>query len=444
MILRSNKVLIKNPNEEDFISKLHDSLLIQILSLLPEPDANRTRILSNRWKNLWSFLPNLHFVMPFCWSIEEINKFHDSVDQTLAARDRMPIQRFYLYCSKNCDYDRVYNWLCKVVKCKVEEIELRFPADRFKVKFCWDLFKSCTSLVRLTLRGEFVLHVVENELLFPCLKRIDLVSIVYSGDESFANLVSGCPVLEELFVERQLIGQFDNMETFMVKSSSLKRLRLSFALCVIGVYKVVIDAPKLEYLNILDVMSTDYSLTKPLSLTEAHIRTLADGRVESVAQLMACLSSVKILTLTDSTLMALSYVYGLNMPVFPNLVKFVVGIDVIWGWNILPALLDSMPNLEHITFADGLLPFPRAQHIFNMRWSSPTQVPACLPFKMKEIIIENRETISPEEFNLIRYLLKYSNNLETLTMNAHKIGPRRREQVLKFFRGSKSCRIEFV
>lgn len=248
--------------------------------------------------------------MPFCWSVEEINKFHDSVDQTLAVRDGMPIQRFYLYCSKNCDYDRVYDCLCKVVKCKVQEIELRFPADRFKVKFCWDLFRSCRTLVSLTLRGGFVLDVPNNnELLFPCLKRIDLVSIVYSGDESFANLVRGCPVLEELFVERQLIGQFDNMETFRVNSSSLKRLRLSFALCVIGVYKVVIDAPKLEYLNILDVMSTDYSLTKPLSLTEAHIRTLADGRVESVAQLMACLSSVKILTLTDSTLMVCLFIY---------------------------------------------------------------------------------------------------------------------------------------
>ncbi|KAI3683757.1 hypothetical protein L1987_84272 [Smallanthus sonchifolius] len=448
MILRSSKALIKRPKstnlDEDFIGKLHDALLIQILSLLPESDANRTRILSNRWKNLWAFLPNLHFVMPFCWSIEEINKFHDSVDQTLALRDGMPVQRFYLYCSKNCNYDRVYDWLCKVVKCRVEEIELRFPADRFTVRFCWDLFRACSSLVSLTLRGEFLLHVPDDELLFPCLKKIELVSIVYSGDESFANLISGCPVLEELFVERQLIGQFDNMERFLVVSPSLKRLRLSFALCVIGVYKVVIDAPKLEYLNILDVMSTDYSLTKPLSLTEAHIRTLTDGQVESVGQLMTCLSSVKILTLTDSTLMALSYVYGLNMPMFPNLVKFVVGIDVVWGWNILPTLLDNMPNLEHITFADGLLPFPRAQHIFNMRWSPPVEVPACLPFKMKEIIIENRETISPEEFNLIRYLLRHSNNLESLTINAHKIDARRREQMSKFYRASKSCRIEFI
>ncbi|KAI3826228.1 hypothetical protein L1987_00273 [Smallanthus sonchifolius] len=360
----------------------------------------------------------------------------------------MPIQRFYLYCSKNCNYDRVYDWICKVVKCRVEEIELRFPADRFTVRFCWDLFRACSSLVSLTLRGEFVLHVPHDELLFPCLKKIDLVSIVYSGDESFANLISGCPVLEELFVERQLIGQFDNMERFLVVSPSLKRLRLSFALSVKGKFKVVvINAPKLEYLSILDVMSTNYSLTQPLSLTEAHVKIRSGGQVEPVAQLVACLSSVRILTLTESALMALSQLHGLNMPVFPNLVKFVMGIEFIRGWSILPILFNNMPNLEHITFSDGFLPFPQAQYIFNMRWSPPVEVPACLQFKMKEIIIKNRETLSPEEFNLIRYLLKHSSNLENLTINAHKIDAWSREQMLKllkFYRSSKSCRIVFV
>ncbi|XP_035831268.1 F-box protein At1g19070 [Helianthus annuus] len=97
MNLHSKEVAIKRPkppnlDETDFISKLHDSLLLQILYLLPESDAARTRTLSNRWKNLCSFLPNLHLVMPFCSNIEQVNKFHDSVDQTLALRGGIPIQ----------------------------------------------------------------------------------------------------------------------------------------------------------------------------------------------------------------------------------------------------------------------------------------------------------------------------------------------------------------
>ncbi|KAI7733681.1 hypothetical protein M8C21_018659 [Ambrosia artemisiifolia] len=436
-----------NLNETDHhLTKLHDSLIIQILSFLPEPDATRTRILSKRLHHLYSFLPNLHFVMPFCWTLQQNNTFHDSVDQTLSVRDRTPINKFYLYCSKNCNYDRVHTWLCNIiVKCKVQEIELRFPNDRFNVKFCWDLFRSCGSLVSLTLRGEFVLNVPDGcDVLFPCLKRMNLVSIVYAGDDCFKNLVSGCPVLEELFVERQLIGEFDNMVRCVVVSSSLKRLVLSFALYVSGDFRVVIDARKLEYVSVMDVMSTGYEMTVPLSLVEAHWKVRSDLVDDSAAQLVTSLSNVKVLTLVDSTLMAFSDVQDLDMPVFRNLVDFFIGLDVFRGWSMLPTFLNKMPNLEHITFLDGFLPFPHAQHNFTMRWNQPVEVPACLRCKMKKIIIKNRETITPAEVKFIRYLLKHGNRLEILTINAHKIDSKRRGQVLKFHRGSKSCRIEFV
>ncbi|KAI7733699.1 hypothetical protein M8C21_018677 [Ambrosia artemisiifolia] len=407
-----------NLNETDHhLTKLHDSLIIQILSFLPEPDATRTRILSKRLHHLYSFLPNLHFVMPFCWTLQQNNTFHDSVDQTLSVRDRTPINKFYLYCSKN-----------------FQEIELRFPNDR-----------SCRSLVSLSLRGEFVLNVPDGcDVLFPCLKRMNLVSIVYAGDDCFKNLVSGCPVLEELFVERQLIGEFDNMVRCVVVSPSLKRLVLSFALYVSGDFRVVIDARKLEYVSVMDVMSTGYEMTAPLSLVEAHWKVRSDLVDDSAAQLVTSLSNVKVLTLVDSTLMAFSDVQDLDMPVFRNLVDFFIGLDVFRGWSMLPTFLNKMPNLEHITFLDGFLPFPHAQHNFTMRWNQPVEVPACLRCKMKKIIIKNRETITPAEVKFIRYLLKHGNRLEILTINAHKIDSKRRGQVLKLHRGSKSCRIEFV
>lgn len=41
------------------------------------------------------------------------------------------------------------------------------------------------------------------------------------------------------------------------------------------------------------------------------------------------------------------HVHGLNMPMFPNLVRLVIGS----GLDFLPVWLNNMPNLEHITLS---------------------------------------------------------------------------------------------
>ncbi|KAI3738339.1 hypothetical protein L2E82_28368 [Cichorium intybus] len=394
MISRSGKIVCKSyrhssadeikEEEEDIISKLPDALLTEILSYLPEAEAYRTRIVSKRWKDIWAFLPNLRLVMPFDCSIAEANKFHDFVDQIIALRGRMNINRVSLCCSKNFDYNRVCDWLCTVVKCKVQEIELGFSAERFLVKFCWSLFKSCNTLVGLTLRGEFVLDVREAELRFPCLKKLNLLSTVYP----------------------------DNMKTF----------------------KVVIDAPNIEYMYIGNANSTHYTFTKSLSLVEANMNT----RRPINSNVLMNLNSAKILTLTNSTLMGLQDLYVLQIPMFHNLVKFEIGIDCRLGWFLLPHFLVSMPNLEHITFLNGLVPFLCAQHAhtFNMLWNPPMYLPNCLRFKLKEIIIRNRQAITQQEFPLISYLLRYSYHLEKLSIIAHNINPMILAQLLSFPCGS--------
>lgn len=56
---------------------------------------------------------------------------------------------------------------------------------------------------------------------------------------------------------------------------------------------------------------------------------------------------------------ALSSVHGLNMPIFPNLVKLVIAFQYSYYWNLMSVLLNNMPNLEHITFSEVSLFFPR-------------------------------------------------------------------------------------
>ncbi|GKE49405.1 F-box/RNI-like superfamily protein [Tanacetum coccineum] len=207
-MIRSGKD--SSANNVDKISNLPDSLLIDILSLLPPYDVKQTRIVSKRWKNLFACLPNIRFLMKSYSSMEQVKNFHVFVDQTLAIRGNIPIEKLLIkgVSGNKSDYDCFCDILCTLVrfKARVRELELRFPeflGDRNKViKYCWDLFKTWDSLVELILDGGFVLDVPNDKLIFPCLKKLSLLSIKYLSCESVANLFSGCPVLEELYVVR--------------------------------------------------------------------------------------------------------------------------------------------------------------------------------------------------------------------------------------------------
>ncbi|PWA37285.1 F-box/RNI-like/FBD-like domains-containing protein [Artemisia annua] len=438
--------------KQDFISKLPDTLLTRILSLLPDADACRTSVLSKSWKDLWMFLPNLHFVIPNSSTWEQASNYYDLVDKTLAIRGGLPIRRFFLYGSQMFHIACVENWLRIAVQRKVQIIVLRFPPCGSWVSFHWDMFKTCETLVELTLEGQFCLEVPKDKVFFPCLKKISLVSIRYGyrGDESFENLITTCcPVLEELFLERQKLDYFG---TIKISSISLKRLRIYNTVNVFDEF--VIDAPKLEYLNIEDKKGSeysDYSFTKkPSSLVEAYIDTDTD----SVNQIVTNISAVKVLTLTFPTIWAFNEIYEidelddlnrLNVPVFPNLVKLVIDVHAnISNWSLLFVFLHNMPNLGHLTFMNGLLPIQNAGRIFHQHWKPPPEAPACLRFKLKEIIILNREAITQEELTLIWYMLNHSDNLEILTVNGHELDPMRLEVLLKFHRGSNLCRFEIV
>nr|GEX41629.1 F-box/RNI-like superfamily protein [Tanacetum cinerariifolium] len=138
------------------------------------------------------------------------------------------------------------------------------------------------------MRRNFELDVPkDHKVLFPSMKKISLVGIQYSGDDSFDNLITGCPGLEELCFTRH----YDHLRRINVSSTSLNRLRI-YACRASVVYwgcEVAIDALNLEYLFIMDEVETDYCFTvKPLSLVEAYIDTNTTYADQIVTKLTDC------------------------------------------------------------------------------------------------------------------------------------------------------------
>ncbi|KAK3000355.1 hypothetical protein RJ639_021392 [Escallonia herrerae] len=421
----------QRPNiSRDRISSLPDAILCHTLSLLPAIYAVRTSVLSPRWRYLWALLPNLACVMPRlncncshnCSCISQVNNSIQFMNRMLTLRSGTPIRNFCLRCSQTCDYDLVCGLLRTVMTFNVQELDLCFPGAQARVKLPWDLFMICETLVVLRLSGNFGLN-VPDEVYFPCLKTLKLRRLLYSDDNFIEKLVFGCPVLEELSIERCVALEISRPKKIVFALTSLKRLTLVFGLDVDGdlgtyevaidapdaPYEVVIDAPKLEYLFLHDCLLADCLVDNVSSLIEANVNLDSISRsnmhIRRASGFLRSISALRCLSLSGHALMDL--VHADNFPTFPNLVRLTLDVFKSGGWKLLPSLLENTPNLEVLVFEDGLLPFNwRGNGHFKYNWREPRRVPHCLLRMLKTIKINGVSGGLTEELKLIKYFLK--------------------------------------
>ncbi|KAH0694005.1 hypothetical protein KY285_021102 [Solanum tuberosum] len=202
----------------DRISDLPDSLLIQILSLLPTKDAFTTSILSKRWQYLWTSIDNFVFN---CSNYGE--NFVPFVDYVLAHSDSPKIKKFELDYMNEFVYDyqsQISQWLSFAVKRKVEHVVLwstdLMPDEcTLTQSFC-----ACSSLISLVGRIKFDVDVV---IAWKSLTSIKLGNLFLDNDK-IANLLSGCPALETMeLYDLVLLKGPCRME---ISSSKLKTLKL--------------------------------------------------------------------------------------------------------------------------------------------------------------------------------------------------------------------------
>ncbi|KAJ4706773.1 F-box protein [Melia azedarach] len=450
-----------NQEKEDRISGLPDPILCHILSFLPTKDAVATSILSSRWRLVWTSLTNLCFDDRLCLQHEDaydpINgastMFENFVNRVLVLSYPVNINKFSLHCCKLRYLACLHSWVSIAMMRNVREIELSIKMDSFMPTELPESIYTSRTLEVLKLNSDFAISLPPSGLCFPSLKILH-VKIDDGVDNLIETLLSNCPVLEDLSIMVHLYGHF---ATFNISSRILKRLTLRFlheGELNLTEHHVVITAPNLDYLSIVDWAPVSYMLYELHSLTKVvvdfsmlyaigpynELSVCSEQAAPYVVQLLKGITNTKFLSLSCGTISVLDRVAVDSFPTFPNLTC--LEVEILSGWELLSVLLSSAPNLESLLLGTVFR--------FNCEWTEPQFVPDCLLYHVKTIKIEGFQS-EKDQLKLIQFLLKNGQVLDTLIISLQSMLPQKMglkdklyQKLLMFERGSKTCKVKVL
>ena len=191
-------------------------------------------------------------------------------------------------------------------------------------------------------------HSFSNFPIDACLPRLKVLHIFVNDPEEANfpdNLVTSCPVLEDLTISETRLDLHIN-----ISAPELKSLRMYMSDSK-GLYPI--NAPKLETFDLSDDMlcPNKYLLENGRSLLNVKLELELDiingGSVDDVIALFAKFSNVEYLSL-DFHYLNLRDLNDFRLPEFLNLSRFVL---VLSGFNyckFLMELLKRSPNLKHL------------------------------------------------------------------------------------------------
>ena len=206
---------------QDLFSRLPDELLCRILSKLRIKEAVSCSLLSKRWRNLYTQIPQLTLCASMILDRKDIC---ENIDPLLIARVENIITDILLRHSSDLEAFRLmkefeiklwgYNdhvnpwhftpqsvskWLEIVSRKNVEQLSLYHPCTQRD--FPLTALFSCTHLTTLKLNHDTLSRPPTSFTGFHHLITCSLEEIVFTEDECLTNFISHCPLLQKLSLD---------------------------------------------------------------------------------------------------------------------------------------------------------------------------------------------------------------------------------------------------
>ncbi|KAG8366789.1 hypothetical protein BUALT_Bualt16G0004300 [Buddleja alternifolia] len=406
--------------KSDRLSSLPDAVLCHILSFLPTKLSVATSILATRWRFLWADVLNLDFDSAKHKQKYEMSfadgkmSFADTINRVMLLRNVQDINTFRLIIKKNTFIDDVRSldtWIRNTIARNVQALDIHlFHQDGLTLPPC--LF-TCQTLVDLRLH---FCGCVPDAVFLPNLKKLRLDSFRYEGDEKLQDLISGCPVLEELKIDT--IIEHD-LKSCVISSPTIKWLTLNLYISEpresdFWDYELVINTPEVRYLNVDNHIAQHISTGTFNSLVEANICLCNDEVKDNVAysssvlELVDKLCQVKRLRLSSCYTQFLDATFATATSRFINLTKLELAAD----WIFLLKFLESADNLQVLIIGE----------VYDVKyWTEPQHVPMCLSSHLRQVTIDSFG-YSEDEFKTVSYFLRNGKVLNMMDITSQEEG----------------------
>ncbi|WZZ38611.1 hypothetical protein YC2023_034870 [Brassica napus] len=426
---------------EDMISSLPEPLLCHILSFLTTEQAVQASVLSSRWRHIWRWVPRLELDSSDFTDNQACGYF---IDKFLAFQGKNYLREFKL----TIDHD-IFGGDASLYEPCLSKVDMR-KLERFQVEntfgpVSFDDFPTpltlsvCEALVCLKL------HYVRlnddlKSLSLPCLKIMFLEDVVMPSDAAAEALISCSPVLEVLKI---CLSKDDFVVALRVCSPSLKSFTLKgVERCyVCRHYSVLIDAPKLEYLSLMDYYHfRSFEITSAAESFKVDIDVDFAEKSNFMLEMMIIysflnnFSGVKDMTMSWRTLQFIYEIHRMStLPKFHDLTRLRATVCLNASPELLPMLLESCPNLKHLTL-ELFIHYPVA----SIGGLSTVRLPRCLVSSLESVEIESPVTEEATELDLARCFMRNSTTLKKLVLrlNESSTGVKHKpcdlEQLLEF------------
>ncbi|XP_078150080.1 F-box protein At4g09920-like [Carex rostrata] len=336
----------------DFISRLPNPILHNILGLLNTKLAVQTSVLSKRWEHLWTSLTSLNFkwdeYKAYVNRTAESTRFGTFVNTFLLRREPLDLDVFRLSCSRFLPTYawQVRDWIRYAVNhnTRVLHLDIRGP-----MPCC---IYTCTSLEELYFDHP---RIIDSSVPIVNLPNLRKLTIHQSSLDSYKlkKLLSGCTILEFL--------QLDNCCLFecVIAHKSLKHL----VIVNCRFYEetqLVISTPNLlsffydDDHNFQSPQSPSNTTLNMPSLTSSCLTTRDYSMMKCLEKMTTFLSFLTNVELLDlhfelGRFLEESAVLPLDLPIFSNLKNLTVALVTFSCFPMVNCVLKNSPNLEKLT-----------------------------------------------------------------------------------------------